>query len=168
MSTDDLLDHFKLEAEVLPDHTLHVSYRPNRARGVREKVVTKWQRVACVGEGAFGKVWREQHQQPDGTHQVRAVKIIGKQGMSASRVDFKKELLALAKFSKEEVLKKDPCSPQHLAAELIFACASIEKPRCLSHFLAGMRLTAKYSLQWSISRMETWLSTSRASLPKMK
>jgi Protein tyrosine and serine/threonine kinase len=110
MSSEDLLDHFKLEAEVFPEHTLHVSYRPNRALGVREKVVTKWQQVACVGEGSFGQVWWEQHRQTDGTQQDRAVKIIQKHRMRASRVDFKKELLALAKFSKDEVLKQDPYS----------------------------------------------------------
>jgi hypothetical protein len=106
MSSDDLLDHFKLEAEVFPEHTLHVSYRPDRARGVREKVVTKWQREECVGEGSFGQVWRELHQKEDGTKQARAVKIIEKRRMTASNVDFKKELLALAKFSKDEVFYK--------------------------------------------------------------
>lgn len=84
MSAEDLLDHFKLEAEVFPEHTLHFTYKKNRARGGQEKIKKQWNRMESIGEGTFGKVWRELHCQ---------------------NVDFKKELLALAKFSKNEVLK---------------------------------------------------------------
>ena len=113
MSTEDLLEHFKLEAVVSSECTSHVSYRLNRARDVQEKVETKWKRMESIGEGAFGQVWRELHYQPDGTQNVRAVKRIGKQRMKAYNIDVKKELLALAKFSKDEVLPTtDLCSLQ--------------------------------------------------------
>jgi hypothetical protein len=105
MSAEDLFDHFKLDAEVFPEHTLHVTYKTNRARGLREKNVKQWKRMESIGEGSFGQVWRELHGQPGGTEEVRAVKVIEKNRMRACRVDFKKELLALAKFSKDEVLE---------------------------------------------------------------
>jgi hypothetical protein len=104
MSTEDLLDHFKLDAEVSPEHTLHVTYKINRARGEREKIEKQWKRTECVGEGAFGQVWRELHCRQDGHQEVRAVKVIEKRRMRQYNVDYKKELLALAKFSKPEVL----------------------------------------------------------------
>ena len=103
MSTEDLLDHYKLEAEVFPEHTLHVVYKINRARGERERIEKQWKRMESIGEGTFGQVWRELHCQEDGYREVRAVKAIAKQRIRAYNVDFKKELLALAKFSKPEV-----------------------------------------------------------------
>jgi hypothetical protein len=104
MSSEDLLDHFKLEAEVNSEHTLHVTYKINRARGEREKIEKQWKRTDRIGEGTFGQVWRELHSRQDGHEEVRAVKVVEKQRMRAYNVDFKKELLALAKFSKPEVL----------------------------------------------------------------
>jgi hypothetical protein len=160
MSFEDLLDHFKLEAEVFPEYTLHVSYRPNRARGVREKIETKWKRMDSIGEGAFGQVWRELHCQSDGTPDIRAVKIIEKQRMRAYNIDFKKELLALAKFSKDEVLKPYQGSA-HLATRLMLTQTSIDKRRYLSRFSAGSRPIRPYSLQWSISETATWLGIFR-------
>jgi hypothetical protein len=105
MSTEDLLDHFKLKAEVFPEYTSHVTYKINRARGERERIEKHWKRMERIGEGAFGKVWRELHSQPDGHQEVRAVKAIDKQQIRRFNVDVKKELLALAKLSKDEVLE---------------------------------------------------------------
>lgn len=103
MSTEDLLDHYKLEAEVFPEHTLHITYKTDRSRGEREIIEKQWKRMESIGEGAFGQVWRELHHRQDGYQEVRAVKVITKQRIRAHHVDFKKELLALAKFSKPEV-----------------------------------------------------------------
>jgi hypothetical protein len=103
MSTEDLLDHFKLEADVFPEHTVHVTYRINRALGERERIEKQWKRMESIGEGTFGQVWRELHCREDGHEEFRAVKVIEKRRMRAYNVDYKKELLALAKFSKKEV-----------------------------------------------------------------
>jgi hypothetical protein len=103
MDAEDLLDHFKLDAKVFPDYTLHVTDRMDRDRGVREKIETKWMRIERVGKGAFGQVWRELRYNPGGKQDARAVKIIEKQQMSALNIDIKRELLALAKFSKDKV-----------------------------------------------------------------
>jgi serine/threonine protein kinase len=147
MSSEDLLDHFKLEAEVYPDRTIHISHRFNRSRE-RERIEKNWERLEIIGEGSFGQVWRELHRQPDGNHDVRAVKIIEKQRMWALQVDFKRELLALAKFSKDEVyeIKK---SSKYFIMRLMFTWTSIEKPKSLFHFSAGSRPIEPYSLQWN-------------------
>lgn len=105
MSAEDLLDHFKLDAEVHDQYTLHFVYKPNRVLGRREKVQTKWERGGELGEGAFGQVWQESCRETGGSLVSRAVKNIRKGRMKSYGIDYKKELLALAKFSKEEVTK---------------------------------------------------------------
>ena len=103
MSAEDLLDYYKLKAEIFHDHTIHSSYQRNHQRGTREKVETKWNRQERIGDGAFGKVWKESCQPPDDKSVVRAVKEVDKHRMEQYRIDFKKDLLALAKFAKDEV-----------------------------------------------------------------
>jgi hypothetical protein len=115
MTTEDLLDHYKLEAEVFPEYTLHVTYKIDRGRGERERIEKQWKRMESIGEGAFGQVWRELHHRQDGHQEIRAVKILSKQRIRAYNVDFKKELVALAKFSKPEV----PQIPANFATRLI-------------------------------------------------
>ena len=101
-----LLDHFKLRAEVNSDHTIHAAYVFNHERRVRERVRTKWTRTYCLGEGVFGEVWKEVSDRPDAPYGTRAVKIIKKDRMRRFQVDYRKELLALTKFSKNNVLYK--------------------------------------------------------------
>ena len=105
----DLLEYFRQDAVVTTTCTTHIEYRTDRARGIRnEKVEKRWYRETNIGHGAFGKVWLEVTRD-DGDVEKRAVKIIEKNCMHG--LDYKKELLALAKFSKhqyqqEEVLVK--------------------------------------------------------------
>jgi Protein tyrosine and serine/threonine kinase len=107
-SQNDLLDLFKLEAVVTSKCTTHIEYRTDRARGIRnERVEKKWYKKQCIGNGGFGKVWLEATQDDDDDVEKRTVEIINKAKMRPLRVDYNKELLALAKFSKqEEVLVK--------------------------------------------------------------
>jgi len=105
----DLIEHFRQDAVVTANCTTHIEYKTNRARGIRkEKVERRWYREQRIGQGTFGKVWLEVTREDDDVEK-RAVKIIDKSCMLG--LDYKKELLALAKFSKhqyqqEEVLVK--------------------------------------------------------------
>ena len=107
MSTEDLLDHYKVEAIVHPDYTLNYRHRRNRI-GVRSKAEIKWDRTAFIGAGFFGEVWKEVHDERGSHPQVRAVKIIEKGRLERFDIDYKKELFALTKLNKEEVLKHLP------------------------------------------------------------
>jgi hypothetical protein len=155
MSTEDLLEHFKLPAEVFPEYTLQVTYKRNRTRRVREKVEEKWMPMEIVGEGAFGMVRKELCTLEDGHESVRAVKIIEKRKMAMFNIDFKKELLALSKFSKDEVLQPVLLACFSLLRTDTYLKCSINRLRYSSHFLAGLKATSIYSSQWSISKTET-------------
>ena len=96
-SSLDLVDHFKLEAEQLPEYTQHTHYKSDRSHGLRRlKVVKRWRRKHDIGEGAFGIVWLEVEE--DGSE--RAVKAISRRLCSYSKIDYKKELAAMAILSK--------------------------------------------------------------------
>jgi serine/threonine protein kinase len=107
----DLIEHFRQDAVVTRECITHIEYRACRARGIRKEMVEKrWYRERTIGHGAFGRVWLEVTREDDDV-QKRALKIIDKSRMLSLNVDYKKELLALAKFSKdkyqqEEVLVK--------------------------------------------------------------
>jgi len=109
-SAEDLLDHFKLDAEYRNDgefhngYSLHTSYISDHARGKRkEKVETKWFRQRIIGEGSFGQVWLEVQYKGEAILRKRALKVLEKRRLRLFDIDYKKELLALAKFSKSQV-----------------------------------------------------------------
>ena len=86
--------------------TTHIEWTHPDGGGRKEKV-ERWYRKQKIGQGAFGEVWLDVRREDDDVEK-RAVKIIDK---SCCRVDYKRELLALATFSQrqyqqEEVLVK--------------------------------------------------------------
>lgn len=93
----DLVDHFKLEAEQLPEYTQHTHYKSDRSHGLRRlKIVKRWRKKYDIGEGTFGIVWLEVEE--DGSE--RAVKAISRRLCSYNKIDYKKELAAMAILSK--------------------------------------------------------------------
>lgn len=104
----DLLDHFRQEAIVTEQHTTHIELRTYRSQGRRQvQVETRWIRDKIIGSGAFGDVWLESRQKEDDVRAMRAVKVISKHRMQDCNIDYKKELLALAKFSKRSYQQED-------------------------------------------------------------
>ena len=98
---EDLIEHFRLNAQICVDHTLHIEYVSDPARGTRKtKVVKRWDRERHLGHGAFGDVWLEVRKEHDQVTAERAVKIIQKRRMVSVKIDYKRELLALAKLSR--------------------------------------------------------------------
>ena len=105
------LAHCKLEA-VFPEdqdeegegQVLHYEYTSSANPGPRStKIVKRWRRQELLGSGSFGDVWLEVLQdQPD---MKRAVKVIQKRRMKDAKIDYTKELKALAEFSRAKVYK---------------------------------------------------------------
>ena len=105
------LAHCKLEA-VFPEdqdkeeegHVLHYEYTASAKSDPRStRIVKRWRRQELLGSGSFGDVWLEVLQdQPD---VKRAVKVIQKRRMKNAKIDYTKELKALAEFSRAKVCK---------------------------------------------------------------
>jgi hypothetical protein len=97
----DLIEHFKLDAQIYGDHTLHIEYMSDPARGIRKaRVEKRWHKERHIGHGTFGNVWLEVYKERDGVTAKRAVKSIQKRQMESFKIDYKRELLALAKLSR--------------------------------------------------------------------
>jgi hypothetical protein len=97
----DLIEHFKLDAQIYGDHTLHTEYVSDPTRGMRKaRVEKRWYKERHIGRGGFGDVWLEVQKEGDQATAERAVKRIQKRRMEAMEIDYKRELLALAKLSR--------------------------------------------------------------------
>lgn len=81
---------------------LHYEFTSSAEPGPRStKIVRRWRRQELLGSGSFGDVWLEVLQdQPD---MKRAVKVIQKRRMKDAKIDYTKELKALAEFSRAKV-----------------------------------------------------------------
>lgn len=109
MSSSKDLNDYKLETkfESEPKCVIHKYYKVDRSRGFRKaEVFEKWTAQGEVlGGGTFGTVRLETRLSGDNVsdRSERAVKQMYKWQMSRLEVDFRKELLALTKFSRSKV-----------------------------------------------------------------
>lgn len=103
------LNDYKLETqfEKDPDSIVHTFYKSNRARGLRKVVVKErwYPEEVELGAGTFGTVRLEKRfldrQQKNVAR--RAVKHLNKLQLERKNIDYKKELIALTKFSRSKV-----------------------------------------------------------------
>ncbi|KAF9890377.1 hypothetical protein FE257_006045 [Aspergillus nanangensis] len=107
----DLLQHFRLDAVITGDCTTHIEYKVAQGLAPR-KIEKRWyRRKESIGRGSYGQVWLERednkNQAGDNKKNQRAVKILGKDLMTHHGIDYKKELLALAKFSKPQYQQQE-------------------------------------------------------------
>jgi len=107
----DDLDDYKLNTQfrTRPDIVSHISYRADWAHG-RSRVVVeeRWlPQKPALGAGSFGVVRLETRQDTDADngaqYKDRAVKQLRKFDLARMKVDFRKELEALTKFSRSKV-----------------------------------------------------------------
>lgn len=106
----DLVRDSKLETRFLPDfsvETVHTYHEPTQRRVV--SVSEHWKRQRKIGGGGYSTVWLENCPKAS-RHgvQVRAVKQIETGGRFA-RIDFNRELEAIAKFSHPKVCDNSSC-----------------------------------------------------------
>ena len=95
----DLVKCFKLEAKIFPNQTLHTSNKSDSAWAWEKEIVTaKWLRIKEIGVGNCGSVWLEL----DLKRHKRAVKRIPKWIYTRNKIDYKREVAAMAVLSKFE------------------------------------------------------------------
>jgi hypothetical protein len=96
----DLVQDSKLETHFLPGETVHTYHEPDPTS--QRRLVSRsehWQRQTRIGDGGFGSVWLEKCTEGHRDIQLRAVKRIE----ISARVDYNRELEAIAKFSHRKV-----------------------------------------------------------------
>src|SRR5260221_13133520 len=97
----DVIEHFKLDAQIYGDEIVHTEYASDPAQGVRKaKVEKRWYKDINLGHGAFGDVWLQVQKEHEQVIAQRAVKVLQKRQMQYVKIDYKKELFALAKLSR--------------------------------------------------------------------
>lgn len=95
---DHLIEDFKLETQFEDDHVYHIYNECDPATGQRVlKRREYWKRDKHLGSGGFGSVWLEECIDGRQKGQKRAVKDLM---CPRGRVDYTRELEALARFSK--------------------------------------------------------------------
>jgi hypothetical protein len=103
-TTSDLVDHFLLEATVLPDHIRYISHKSDITTGRRKiRIEERWRWTKKIGQGSFGTVWLEERidgETSGTTKEQRAVKAVYKSSCSLGNIDYRRELLTMAKFSR--------------------------------------------------------------------
>ncbi|PYI13309.1 kinase-like protein [Aspergillus violaceofuscus CBS 115571] len=104
LEADDLLEHFKYDAVIDHDCTTHTEYERDESHAIRI-VKRKWYRHSDpLGWGLYGKVWLESDETDT---RRRAVKVVQKDLMERDTIDYKREILALAKFSKPQYQQQE-------------------------------------------------------------
>ena len=101
--SDDLVDRFKLEAEIFSNYTLHTYQRSDSDWELSNKrgtatVIKTWIRIKEVGAGICSNVWLEGAS--DGSE--RALKKIPKLVYTRNKIDYKREIAAMAVLSKHK------------------------------------------------------------------
>ncbi|KAL8869941.1 MAG: hypothetical protein Q9174_003897 [Haloplaca sp. 1 TL-2023] len=96
---DDFIDSFQLPVSIESSYVEHTYRYTDVARGIRNATrVERWSRSPELGRGGFGTVYLETETKGS----VRAVKEVPKRAGRGKTMDFLREVLAMAHFSKEE------------------------------------------------------------------
>ena len=97
LPSSGLVTRFKLEAKIYPRYTVHRYSRSDPARGLEQEIVTtRWFRLKEIGMGNCGSVWLES----DLNGSERAVKRIPKWIYTRNKINYKREVAAMAILSK--------------------------------------------------------------------
>lgn len=98
-SSTEEFERYRLEVEALNGHHSQHVYDPVSKKSTWQV----WMRKRPLGHGAFGEVQQEMWYDDSGDIHYRAVKICSEARMKSAQIDYKRELSALAAFSKSEV-----------------------------------------------------------------
>ena len=94
---DDLIDYFQSPVRFIDSYTEHPCRVTDISRGIRNAIhVQRWSRQKELGRGGFGTVYLESEK----GGRLRAVKEVPKQSGRTVTMDYLREILTMAHFSK--------------------------------------------------------------------
>ena len=94
---DIVIGYHKLDTKFFQGHAEHTTFHSDASQGRRRvKVVGKWYRERELGRGSFGAVSLERSERGE----YRAVKEISKDRSSRVKIDYRRELMAMAILAK--------------------------------------------------------------------
>ena len=121
----DLIRDSKLDTRFDPGFTVHI-YR-EAPTGSERRVVQRqeyWRRESRIGGGAFGCVWLEKCVQGHRDVELRAVKQVSTKPLrSGKRIEYSRELEAIAKFSHDKVSGHDQITVQGPPTKAFEVCS---------------------------------------------
>ena len=92
-----VIDYHKLDTKFFAGHVQHTTFHSDAAKGKRRvKEVKSWYRNREIGRGSFGTVFLERSERGE----YRAVKEIAKDKGSRIKIDYRRELMAMAILGK--------------------------------------------------------------------
>ena len=101
-SSELVIRYHNLETEFFDSYVQHTTYHSNAARGERRvKVVNIWHRGRELGRGTSGTVFLERSEEG----KLRAVKDIAKDKNSRIKINYRRELMAMAVLGKVRDMK---------------------------------------------------------------
>ena len=102
MASQDLVTDYKLKTKFFNGHVQHTTFCSDASRGRRRvEVVTNWSKERELGRGSFGTVFLEKTEKGE----RRAVKEIMKDKNSRAKIDYRRELGAMAMLAKVREMK---------------------------------------------------------------
>lgn len=100
----DLVRDSELETRFHAKYISHRHYDASPRLGERPVVREEcWRREELIGGGAYGRVWLERCLRGERGHKLRAIKEVHKTREPHKKVNFSRELEAMAKFSHQKV-----------------------------------------------------------------
>lgn len=101
-SLDLAIGFHRLETKFFTDHVQHTTFHSDATQGRRRvKVVKNWYRDRQIGHGSFGTVFLERSDKGES----RAVKVIAKDANRTKKIDYRRELMAMAILAKVRDVK---------------------------------------------------------------
>ena len=92
-----VIDYHRLDTKFFAGHVQHITFRSDASQGRRRvKEVRNWYRKREIGRGSFGTVFLEGSEGGE----YRAVKEIAKDKGSRVKIDYRRELMAMAILGK--------------------------------------------------------------------
>ena len=160
------VNNYELKTEFFDNHVVHAAYHSDASRGKHlVKAVKTWHREGRLGRGGFGTVFLERFE----TDELRAVKVIEKDMNSRAKIDYRRELIAMAVLAKVRDIKGGESGivfrPGDWGFPITREEAVVRNGLCTLELLA---ITSSPHIRYTRQRVKPFTSNSSAPTSRLK